>query len=280
MSANPLVSKSAVARAFGVARSTLYARPRQPEKDKCILREVLTVLEEHPHYGYRRVALALTTNKKPIQRIMKKYGLKPKKRRKHLRKQADEQTLASGIPNRSKQLCPIQPNAVWAGDFTHFAWHRTYLYVATVIDMYTREIIGVTMGLHHSSQLVIAALEDAKQKRDTLPQMFHSDQGSEYASRDCRLWLMAESILPSHSQKAHPWENGRQESFYGKFKQELGNIYRFASLEELMAGIYRQVHYYNTKRIHSSLKMSPRQFHDATLRPRANNKKHRSDGVL
>ena len=279
MAGNPGLAKSVIARAFGIARSTLYARPRQPAKDKIILEAVLTVLEEHPHYGYRRVAMALKTNKKPIQRIMKKYGLKPKRRRKHLRKQADERAPPSEIQNRLKHLCPIQPNAVWAGDFTHFAWHGTYLYVATVIDVYTREIIGIAMGLHHSSQLVIAALNDAKEKRWSLPDLFHSDQGSEYASRDCKLWLMAHTVLPSHSQKAHPWENGRQESFYGKFKHELGNIYRFASLEELMAGIYRQIHYYNTKRIHSRLKMPPRQFHDHTLRRREDNKKHLSTGV-
>lgn len=273
---NPQLPKSILAKSYGIARSTLYVKPRQPEKDKAILQAVLTVLEEHPHYGYRRVAMALTANKKPIQRIMKKYGLKPKRRRKCLRKKADERAPPTEIPNRSKQLCAIQPNAVWAGDFTHFDWHGTYLYVATVIDVYTREILGVTMGLHHSSQLVIAALVDAKKKRETLPQIFHSDQGSEYASRDCKLWLMAHTVLPSHSQKAHPWENGRQESFYGKFKQELGNIYRFASLEELMEAIYRQIHYYNTKRIHSRLKMSPRQFHESSLR---RTKKHLSTGV-
>lgn len=155
MTANVHLPKSTVARAFGIARSTLYVKPRQPVKDKVILEQVLIVLEAHPDYGYRRVALALEKNKKPIQRIMKKYGLKPKRRRKH--------------------LCPIAPNAVWAGDFTHFDWHGTLLYVATVIDVFTREIIGIAMGLHHSSQLVIAALDDAKEKRKILPHLFHSD---------------------------------------------------------------------------------------------------------
>lgn len=263
---HPSWNRSAIARSFRVARSTLYVKPRQPEKDKQLLTEVLSVLEEHPHYGHRRIALTLQRNHKPILRIMKKYGIKTKKkRRKYLRKRKDEKNLPTGIPNRIKQLCPILPDAVWVGDFTYLIFYGTYIYLATVIDLYTREVIGISIGLHHSAELVIAALEDAKQKRKQLPQIFHSDQGSEYASRQCRLWLLAHKILPSHSYKAHPWENGHQESFFGRFKEELENIHRFNSLEELMAGIYHQIHYYNTKRIHSKLKMTPQNFYQKVM---------------
>ena len=261
MSNHPSWNRTVIAKSFRVARSTLYVKPKQPEKDKLLLQEVLSVLEDHPHYGHRRIALALQRNGKPILRIMKKYGLKPKKRKVRFRKRKDEKNLPTGIPNRMKQLCPIQPNAVWVGDFTFLIFYGTYIYLTTVIDLYTREVIGTSIGLHHSAELVIAALEDAKQKRKQLPQIFHSDQGSEYASRECRLWLLINRILPSHSYKAHPWENGHQESFFGRFKQELENIHRFNSLEELMEGIYRQIHYYNTKRIHSRLKMTPQNFY-------------------
>jgi len=75
----------------------------------------------------------------------------------------------------------------------------------------------------------------------------------------CKTWLLIHQILPSHSRKSSPWENGHQESFYGRFKEELGNIYRFKSLDELLEGIYRQINYYNTKRIHRPLKMTPLQ---------------------
>lgn len=111
---------------------------------------------------------------------------------------------------------------------------------------------------------MIDALEDAREKRTRTPHLFHSDQGSEYDSIACRTWLMAHQVLPSHSAKAHPWENGRQESFYGKFKEELESLHRFASLEDAIAAIHHQIHYYNTLRIHGVLKMTPRQYYERT----------------
>jgi len=265
---SPSYNKTLVAKSFRVARSTLYIKPRQPDKDKLVLQDILTVMQDHPHYGHRRIAIALTKNRKSILRLMHKYGLRANRRRNRFRKRKDEHNLPTGIPNRIKQICPIVPNFVWAGDFTYLVFYGTYIYLATVVDLYSREIIGISIRLHHSAELVIAALEDAKHKRKRLPWLFHSDQGSEYASKECRMWLFAHNILPSHSKKSHPWENGQQESFFGRFKEELGNIHRFNSLEELMEGVFKQVHYYNTKRIHSKLKMSPSQFYEQHFRGR------------
>jgi len=95
--------------------------------------------------------------------------------------------------------------------------------------------------------------------RRGIPYIFHTDQGSEYDSSQCKAWLLAHQILPSHSGKSRPWENGSQESFFGRFKQELGNINRFKTLDELIEAIYQKIYYYNHARIHRSLRMSPRQ---------------------
>jgi transposase InsO family protein len=209
---------------------------------------------------------------------MRKYGLETKRRRNRLRKVKDERNLPTRIPNRLKEVCPIVPDFVWVGDFTCLVFYGTSVYLATVLDLFTREVIGISMGLHHSAALVIAAMEDAKKKQGKTAKIFHSDQGREYASKECRLWLLANNVLPSHSHKAHPWENGHQESFFGRFKQELGNIHRFKSLESLMEAVYHHVYYYNTRRIHSRLKMSPREFrerHSGT----ETTKKHPSTGV-
>ena len=255
---HPDLSKSALAKSLGIARSTLYIQSsKQSEKDKAYQQQILEVLTEHPHYGHRRIALEINRNPKLVKRIMHKYGLKAKKRRKRPRKRADEGKSASGIPNRIKGLCPIFPSTIWVGDFTYLDFHGSFAYLATVMDLYTREIVGATVGLYHSSQLVIDALQNALSKR-VKPNIFHSDQGSEYDSKQLRIFLLAHRILPSQSHKAHPWENGHQESFYGRFKQEIGNLNRFEHLDELIEAVHLQIYYYNYRRIHSALKMTPR----------------------
>lgn len=95
--------------------------------------------------------------------------------------------------------------------------------------------------------------------------IFHSDNGSEYEASLLRSILIEFGIQISRSRPACPWENGYQESFYSQFKVELGDPSRFASLGELVAEIYRAVHYYNTVRIHSALRLSPQAFANRLL---------------
>ena len=164
----------------------------------------------------------------------------------------------SGIPNRTKGISPVQSNVIWAGDFTELHFHGTRIFLATVIDRFTREVIAWQIGLHHTTQLVLDVLKDALDKRKTPPSIFHSDQGSEYTANACIQWIIGHKILPSHSPKAKPWNNGHQESFYDKFKLEFGKPSRHESIEMLTEAIGRYIHYHNTRRIHSSLKISSR----------------------
>lgn len=258
---NPSLSKRSLAKTLGISRASLYHHSRQREKDEKLLREILVALNEHPHYGHRRIALVLGVGKDRIRHVMRRYGLRPKRKR---RRQTYKRTKGnSGIPNRIKGLVVTIPNHVWAGDFTELSYKGLTLYLATVIDFYTREIIGVSIGLRHSAELVVSALADAKVKRDSVPPgIFHSDQDSEYESGLCALWLLEHKIIPSRSVKSHPWENGRQESFYGRFKEELGTLSQLPTLEDALAAVHAHIFYYNTKRIHSALKMPPRSFYD------------------
>lgn len=262
---SPWLSKRAIAKHFGIARSTLYRPSKQSEKDKIYLDQILAIMEEHSYYGKPRIALEMGRNIKLIRRIMLKYGLKSKKRRRRFRKPEDEGKSPSGIPNRIKRLCPIGINVFWVGDFTELNFYGIRIFLATVIDQYTREVVGWSVGLHHTSQLVIDALNHAKNRRG-IPNIFHSDQGSEYDSVACRAWLLAQGILPSHSKKSSPWENGHQESFFGRFKEEFGNIHRFKSLDELIEAIHHQINYYNNKRIHRTIKMTPKQKYEEYLK--------------
>lgn len=253
-------SKAALARSLGISRSSLYYHPRRPAKDEVLREKILNIMADNPAYGYRRTADALDRNPKPIQRVKQLYHLYPSIRRKGRYQRFAREITPSPIPNRLKDLCPIQPDAIWVGDFTPLWFHGRYIYFATVMDYFTREIIAWQLGLHHTSRLVIDVLEEGKRKRETTPQLFHSDQGSEYTSQDCVRWLLHHRIMPSNSPKGKPWTNGRQESFYSSFKLEFGKPSAHLTIEALTEALGRHIHYYNTRRIHSAFHMPPRAF--------------------
>ena len=255
-----VITKTALARAFGVSRRSLYYHPVRENHDRGLRDTIIKTLEEHPAYGYRRIALHLKINKKRAQRVMQKYGLVPRIRRKPTK--YGRKRSPSGVPNRTSHVTPIAANAIWAGDFTELPFRHRKLYFATVIDRYTREVIGWQLGEHHTTRLVLDVLEEAMRKRGKGPTIFHSDQGSEYTAHRCIEWLVSKKILPSHSPKASPWRNGHQESFFNTFKLEFGKPSRLETIERLTEAIGRYIHYYNTRRIHSSLKMPPRSFRE------------------
>ena len=258
---NPSLSKRAIARTLGISRASLYHRSLQSEKDEKLLVDILRTLDEHPHYGHRRVALVLQAGKDRVRRVMRRYGIKPKRRR--ARQKYKKLKTHSAIPNRIKGMTVTAPNQVWAGDFTELSYRGLTVYLATVIDLYTREVLGASVGLRHSADLVVSTLGDAKKKRNGItPMVFHSDQGSEYESGVCAAWLYTNHVLPSRSGRAHPWENGRQESFFASFKRELINLSSLPTLEDAIAAIHHHIHYYNTRRIHTALKMPPRSFYE------------------
>lgn len=254
-------TKTALAKKLGIARSSLYYKPKKPPADVILKTKITSIMVEHPAYGHRRIALALHLNKKPICRIMRLYGLKPKLQRKsHPVKPDDHNRQETQVMNILKFLCPIRPNVVWAGDFTYLWFMGRFWYVATVIDVYTREIVGWHMANHHTTALISVAFKDAIQRTTKTPCWFHSDQGSEYVSGVYGLLLEAYDVIPSQSKKASPWQNGYQESFYSNFKLELGNPQRFNHIGELIEAVHQQLAYYNQRRIHTTLRMPPMEF--------------------
>ena len=165
------------------------------------------------------------------------------------------------IPNLIKGQCPIRANVIWVGDFTHVVFFGRCLYIATIMDLYTREILGWHVAWHHTTDIIVQAFEDAVRRRKQTPLIFHSDQGSEYVSGTYSELLQSKNVQISFSKKASLWKNGHQESWNGQFKLELGEPNRFAMVEQLIEAIHRQMYYYNHRRIHTSLKMSPQQFY-------------------
>ena len=175
-------------------------------------------------------------------------------------KPEDQNKPETRIKNILKLICPIRQNIVWAGDFTYLWFKDRFWYLATVIDIHTREIIGWHIANHHTTGLIMESFKDAVRRSKNSPQYFHSDQGSEYVAGAYESLLNIHNTQPSHSRKSSPWQNGCQESFYSQFKLELGSIKRFEHVGELIEAIHQQLDYYNNRRIHSSHRMPPAKF--------------------
>lgn len=207
-------TKTALAKKLGVARSSLYYAPKKPPRDKEDKEKILAVMTEHPAYGARRIAWKLGMNRKKTKRLMRLHGLKPKLRRgfRHV-KLDDLGGPETRVENILKVICPIRPNVVRAGDFAYFWFVDRFWYVATVIDAYTREIVGRHIANHHTTALIVDAFRDAARRTGAAPKYFHSDQGSEYVSGAYESLLASYGTEPSHGRKGGPWQNGCQESF-------------------------------------------------------------------
>jgi len=144
----------------------------------------------------------------------------------------------------------------WVQDFTYLWFQGHWHYLAVVLDLKTRQVVGWALGTRHSSELTLAALQDALGKHGP-PAILHSDQGSEYLSYGHQLLCERYEIQLSYSARSSPWQNGYMETWFRGFKAELGPLNQLKDLPELHEAIALQIHYYNTERIHSALGMSP-----------------------
>ena len=192
---------------------------------------------------------------------MKLYGIKPYKRKARWRKRRDERRKEQPFANQIKENVPDRPNLIWVSDFTYLKFHDSYLYLATLMDLFTREIVGWSLSTKHTKDLVISAFFDAFKTTGKRPEIVHSDQGVEYCSREYLKLMKVLGVTVSMSKKASPWENGYQESFFNNFKTDLGlEFERFPGMGELVEAIHQQIAYYNNERIQLTLKMPPARF--------------------
>jgi len=257
------ITKKAIAKELGVSRSSLYYKPKRPALDEEVKSQIESVLLSHPAYGHKRIAIALKLGKNRVRRVMKKFNLTPHIRRKTKPwiKIDDLKKPPVSVINSTHLLCPLKPGIIWVSDFTYLKYQESFIYLATIIDSYTREVVGYNISRYHTKDLVLGALIHALSSRPP-PKYLHSDQGSEYDCYDYYQFLTKQGIIVSMSDKSSPWQNGQQESFYGHFKQEMGKLTDYQTIGELTEAISIQMYYYNTERIHSKLKMSPRSFYE------------------
>lgn len=253
------MSKTAIAQQFGVARSTLYYQSRLAVKDEQLRQDILQILHLHPSYGYRRLAIALKVNKKRTLRVMQLYDIKPYRRRGKKPAYTPSPRMVADLPNLIADYFPVSAGDVWASDFTYIPYEGHFIYVATILDLYSREIVGWHVSNRHDTALIAAAFYDALESHGR-PRILHSDRGSECLSQIYMELAANCGIAMSYSTKASPWENGYQESFYNGFKVDLGDPSRFETVGQLVEAVHLQLYIYNHYRIHLALRMAPKQY--------------------
>jgi transposase InsO family protein len=241
---------------MGVSRASLYYVERQDKKDWALKIRMEEVLQEHPSYGSRRLAQALGVNRKRTKRVMRIYGVKPYRRRGKRYRKSKAGRL---FPNLLMEVMPSHQNHIWVTDFTELIYRGKKVYVSTILDLFTRQLMGVHVAVRKGSALTIQTLANGLFHHPR-PIVFHSDNGSEYKAKAFIGMLEDCGITISRSRPGCPWENGYQESFYDKFKVDFGDPNRFKTFGELVAEIYQTLWQYNHTRIHSALRMPPSVF--------------------
>jgi transposase InsO family protein len=245
--------KSVRAEALGIERKNIYRTSLLQRKDEALAEKIRQVHQEHKAYGHRRVAWELGINHKRAARVMKKFGLKPPRRK--VSYYTTRSTSHHSYTNLIKDRVAARPHELWCSDVSYLKFQGRFWYLATIEDLMSRQIVAARVSKHHDSYLVLSTLKQAL--RHAKPEIFHSDQGSEFMAKICTSYLEEKGVQISVSDKASPWQNGYQESFFGRFKQEFGDINRFDHVGELIEEIYSQIHYYNHERRHTATKVAP-----------------------
>lgn len=257
------LTKKELALQLGVSRASLYYQPTRPAKDEELRQRIEEEMALNPDAGSRPIASALRVNRKRVQRVMRKYGLKPALRAKAPVKLGDIGQPEMHYPCITRLWSPIRPNVLWVSDFTFIPFRGRFIYLATILDGFTGEVLAATVMTSHNTELILKTILAAVEREGQLPDWFHSDQGSEYTAENVSELLRRFDVQISMSPKASPWRNPMQESFYGRFKIALGNTDRFGELTELVEYIYQLIHRFNFHRIKNRLKMTPYQFRQA-----------------
>ena len=226
--------------------------------------EIQRIALEWPCYGWRRMRAELrrrgwTVNHKRVRRIMREDNLLCLRRRKFVVTTTDSNHNRPVYPNLAGQMTLSGINQLWVADITYIRLEMEFVYLAVVIDAFSRRVIGWALDRTVEDDLTLTALRMALEVRRPSPGLVHhSDRGSQYASGDYTDLLKAHGCQISMSHKASPWENGGCESWMKTLKSE--EVYRqeYRSLAEARGSIERFIEkVYNQKRLHSALDYCP-----------------------
>jgi putative transposase len=264
---------------LGVSRSGFYAWKIRPEsarqqQEQQLAEEVAQVHQQsRGTYGSPRVhaemrARGRKVSRKRVARLMKKQKLQARKKRRSVRT-TDSNHSQPVAPNvLQRDFSPDKPNSTWATDITYVWTGEGWLYLAVVLDLFSRRVVGWSMSEHIDTKLVLGALEMALEGRHP-PQglIHHSDRGSQYASAEYRQALASRGIQCSMSRKGNCWDNAVVESFFSTLKLELIYLTDLPTRHQARLEIFEYLEvFYNRRRRHSSLGyLSPMEYERAVL---------------
>jgi putative transposase len=263
-----------VCRVLGVARSSYYAWAARQCKDRPararLVREVQAIhLQMRQSYGSRRMSQELrrrghAVGRERARRLMREGGVQARVRRTHRYVRREQDSVIAG--NRLDRAFAVSvPNRIWAGDVTFIWTQQGWMYLAVVIDLYSRRVIGWATSGSCDTFLVIRALQLALDtRRPQLEVMFHSDQGSNYASLAFQQFLRERKIVQSMSRKGNCWDNAVVERFFCSLKGECIGERAYRDHAEARADVLDYIlMFYNQHRLHSAANhMSPAEFEE------------------
>ena len=253
-----------------LARRVDIAQRRHLSDEALLVHISAVYAENRGAYGWPRIwrqlrAQVIRVGKQRVQRLMQKHGIQARGKRRFRVATTDSRHNLPVAPNvLDRKFIVAAPNQVWVGDLTYIATEEGWLFLAVVIDLFSRKVVGWSMRPDMQRSLVIDALEMAWFKRNpgkATGLIFHSDRGSQYASEDFSEVLKEHGITPSMSRKGNCWDNACSETLFGSLKVERLHGQRLETTREAKDETIAWLLWYNRTRMHSTLNyVSPMQF--------------------
>jgi transposase InsO family protein len=199
--------------------------------------------------------MGFDANQKKVERLMKKFGIRAKTKRKFRITTDSKHNLpvAENILNR--KFTPDAPNKAWAGDITYLWTKEGWLFLAVIVDLFSRQVVGWSMDERMTKELALSALRMGLGRRNPEKGLIHhSDRGSQYAATAYRKLLEARGAICSMSRKGNCWDNAVVESFFHSLKTEMVHHECFETREEARRKVFEWIEvFYNRQRLHSAL---------------------------